>query len=116
MPVNPPAAMASMRTAGNQKRRRKLRRFCVGGAGVRPRASVLRVCFADIESGILLKKAVQSGELPRRKTLEAHAAEATGRATDAANYILTAARSARRGSRVVITEFKPLPALYGAAA
>src|SRR5881227_1224124 len=49
MPVRPPAAIASRRTEGNQKRRRKCRRFCGGRTEARPRASSLRVCLADIE-------------------------------------------------------------------
>src|SRR2546423_2605942 len=95
MPVRPPAAIASRRTEGNQKRRRKCRRFCGGRTEARPRASSLRVCLADIEkeSSSRVSAAAWGAATPetfrptRRKLLE--------RATDA--RIITYLRVGARG-------------------
>src|SRR5436305_6998841 len=104
MPVSPPAAIASRRTEGNQKRRRKWRRFCGGRTRARPRASSLRVCLADIEkkSSRRISAAAWGAATPetfrptRRKLLE----EKPRRA----NYNLPASRSARRVRRIVLSQ------------
>src|SRR5436305_11904884 len=104
MPVSPPAAIASRRTEGNQKRRRKCRRFCGGRTEARPRASSLRVCLADIEkesSRRIRRGGLGSGHAgtfrpTRRKLL--------GEKPRRANYNLRSGTSARRVRQ--IKEFK----------
>src|SRR5947209_6421778 len=96
MPVRPPAAIASRRTEGNQKRRRKWRRFCGGRTEARPRASSLRVCLADIEKESSLRLGAALWGSGHTGNFQAHAAEATGeRATDA--QIITYTRLGARG-------------------
>src|SRR5437588_6877324 len=94
MPVRPPAAIASRRTEGNQKRRRK-RRFCGGRTEARPRASSLRVCLADIEKEPSSRKGAALSGSGHAGNFQAHAAEAIGESHRRANYNLPASRSAR---------------------
>src|SRR5947209_3470152 len=104
MPVRPPAAIASRRTEGNQKRRRK-RRFCGGRTEARPRASSLRVCLADIEKEPSSRKGAALSGSGHAGNFQAHAAEAIGESHRRANYNLPASRSARRIRRIRVYSF-----------